>query len=124
MGTYDDFVETPDNVSSLAKIAADGFAARSTDYLQNTEKRTFDGSETTLKAPFVIIELLTSGTIQHTAVSTSCPGFVECHVTALVPCWADVSCLEAIEDSNRLLPSVNMRFHPIDRGRLVRTCAG
>jgi hypothetical protein len=144
MGTYDDFVETPDNVSSLAKIAADGFAARSTDYLQNTEKRTFDGSETALKAPSVTIERLTFDTSQDTAVSTSCLGFVECqksvvvtsatsamiymgimprHVNALVPCWADVRCLEAIEDSNRFLPSISMRFHPIDRGRL-RSCAG
>ena len=144
MGTYDNFIATPDNASTLAKITADGFAARITDYLQNAEKGTFDGSETALKAPFVTIELLTSGTIQHTAVSTSCPGFVECqksdmvtsatstmicmrtlprHVTALVSCWADVSRLEAIEDSNGLLPSINMRFHPIDRGRL-HTCAG
>ena len=82
--------------------------------------------------------------IPHTALSLSCPGFVVCqkkvvvtsatsrmiymgilprHVTALVPCWADVSYLEAIEDSNRLLPSISMRFHPIDRGRL-RTCTG
>jgi hypothetical protein len=127
--------------STLAKITTDGFAARIT---EDTEEGILDGGESALKAPSVTIERLTFDTIQHSAVSTSCPGFVECqksvvvtsetstviymgtlprHFTALVPHSADVSCLEAIEDSNRLLPSTNMRFHPIDRGRL-RTSAG
>ena len=119
--------------STLAKITTDGFAARITD---DMEEGTLDGGETALKATSVTTMRLTFDTIDHTAVSTSCPGFVECqksvavtseilprHFTALVPHWADGSCLEAIEDSNRLLPSTNMRFHPIDRGRL-RTSAG
>ncbi|KAI2508413.1 hypothetical protein MHU86_5940 [Fragilaria crotonensis] len=84
--------------------------------------------------------LLTFDMTQHTAVPTTCPGLVECQngvmivsatssmtdmgtlprrvATSSVPSWADVSCQDAIEDSNRLLPSIDMRFHPIDRGRL------
>ena len=130
--------------STLAEVTTNDFAARITDNWHYTEEGTLDGGETALKAPSVTIERLTFDTSQDTAVSTSCLGFVECqksvvvtsatsamiymgimprHVNALVPCWADVRCLEAIEDSNRFLPSISMRFHPIDRGRL-RSCAG
>lgn len=79
--------------------------------------------------------LLTFDMAQHTAVPTTRPGLVECQngvmivsatsstlpcrvATSSVPSWADDSCQDAIEDSNRLLPSIDMRFHPIDRGRV------
>jgi hypothetical protein len=88
-------------------------------------------------------QLLTFDTVQHTTVPASCPGLVEsqnvaliissssamtdigtllCYVTTPVSFWADVSCQTAIETSNRLLPSIDMRFHPIDRGRFLH-CA-
>ena len=133
---------TANKASTSAKITTDGFAARIADYWQDTEKETLDGGETSLKAPSgVTFDRLTFDTTQHTTVSNVCPGFVECvvvtseastviymgtlprHVIALVLRWADVCCLKAIEDSDQLLPSTKMRFHPIDRGRL-RTCAG
>jgi hypothetical protein len=98
---------------------------------------------TLLECHIVEGQLLTFDMAQHTAVPTSCPSLVECQngvmivsatstmtdmgtlscrvATSSVPSWADASCQDAIEDSNRLLPSIDMRFHPIDRGR-VRIC--
>jgi hypothetical protein len=81
-------------------------------------------------------QLLILDTVQHTAVtSTSSDGVATTpatstiadmgtlpyHIAMPVSFWADNSCHHDIEDFNRLLPSIGMKFHPIDRGRL-RSC--
>lgn len=74
-------------------------------------------------------QLLIFDTVQHTAVpSTSSDGVATTpatstiadvgtlpyHIATPVSFWADSSCHHDIEDFNRLLPSIGMKFHPID----------
>jgi hypothetical protein len=94
---------------------------------------------------FQFLQFLSFDTVpQHTAVPTTHCRFVEHqnggmifaavfamtgmgtlphHVPTPTPFWSNVSCQTTIEDCNRLLLPIGMRFHPIDRGRLL-VCTG
>ena len=94
---------------------------------------------------FQFLQLLSFDTVpQHTAVPTThcrfvenqhggmifaaafamtCMGTLSHHAPTPTPFWSDVSCQNTLEDSNQLLLSIDMRFHPIDRGRLLK-CTG
>lgn len=84
-------------------------------------------------------QLLIFEMVQHTAALSASPGDVVIlfsttstmtdmgilpyHIATPVSFWADTSCHHDIEDFNTLLPSIGMKFQPIDRGRL-RSCSG
>jgi hypothetical protein len=64
-------------------------------------------------------------TFQYRAPTTAGFRFIDQQKRAagVLLIWAAVCYQAAIKNSNRLLLSINMRFHPIDRGRLLK-CTG